>query len=395
MISEEVRSLASLCKSPKEDIVDGPFGSNLKRDDYVSSGIPVLKIQNVKESGITLKKMDYVTREKFQELERHSFRRGDIVITKLGDPLGIAAQVDSLDEGLIVADLIRIRVDESLVDKRYLTYRINSAETRTWLNGQQRGTTRPRVTLKLVREIPISLPPLDEQKRIVAKLDETTQLLDSFRENQAALLQKRSSLLMQMMQSIFSKSRGITSSLNEVARLVNGRAYAKDELLNSGKYRVLRVGNFFGNKAWYWSDLELAEDKYCESGDLLYAWSASFGPRFWDGERSIYHYHIWKVVVKEDKVLPEWLYWWFLWDVEQVKAAAGTGTTMMHVTKRSMEARTLLVPDLPTQIQELTLLNTVKEELEKLDLILESRSQAIDELRKATFNTFFGAHIES
>ncbi len=165
-------TLASLCRNAKADIVDGPFGSNLKREDYITSGIPVLKIQNVKESGVILKKMDYVTPEKFTELSRHSFRRGDIVITKLGDPLGIAAVVDEIDEGLIVADLVRIRVDESRVDTRYLAYAINSTIVRTWLNDQQKGSTRPRVSLLLVRAMPIPLPPLDEQKRIVAKLDE-------------------------------------------------------------------------------------------------------------------------------------------------------------------------------------------------------------------------------
>ena len=83
--------------------------------------------------------------------------------------------------------------------------------------------------------------------------------------------------------------------LCEVARLINGRAYNKDELLNEGKYPVLRVGNFFSNRGWYFSDLELDDKNYCSDGDLLYAWSASFGPKIWDGEKTIFHYHIWKL----------------------------------------------------------------------------------------------------
>ena len=71
--------------------------------------------------------------------------------------------------------------------------------------------------------------------------------------------------------------------LNEVCELINGRAYSKPELLSDGKYPVLRVGNFFTNNHWYYSDLELEERKYCDTGDLLYAWSASFGPRIWTG----------------------------------------------------------------------------------------------------------------
>ena len=83
----------------------------------------------------------------------------------------------------------------------------------------------------------------------------------------------------------------------DVCTFLNGRAYKQEELLSQGKYPVLRVGNFFTNTNWYYSDLELDKDKYAVEGDLLYAWSASFGPRFWNGENVIYHYHRWKVVI--------------------------------------------------------------------------------------------------
>ena len=59
--------------------------------------------------------------------------------------------------------------------------------------------------------------------------------------------------------------------------ILNGRAYAKDELLASGT-PVLRVGNLFTSKHWYYSDLDLEPEKYCDRGDLIFAWSASFGP---------------------------------------------------------------------------------------------------------------------
>ena len=80
--------------------------------------------------------------------------------------------------------------------------------------------------------------------------------------------------------------------LTEFATLHNGRAYKQNELLLTGKYPVLRVGNLFTNNQWYYSDFELEPEKYCEFGDLLYSWSASFGPHIWKGSKAIYHYHI-------------------------------------------------------------------------------------------------------
>ena len=164
-----ITSLKDLCNNFKADIVDGPFGANLKREHYQLEGIPVLKIQNIKPFKITLKKMDYVTEEKYLELKRHSYCNGDIIMTKLGNPLGESAIVEGVDDGLIVADLVRIRAQK--IETRYLCYHLNSPVTIAYINSQQKGTTRPRVRISVVRDLPIYTPPIPEQKRIVALLD--------------------------------------------------------------------------------------------------------------------------------------------------------------------------------------------------------------------------------
>lgn len=132
--------------------------------------------------------------------------------------------------------------------------------------------------------------------------------------------------------------------LGEVCRFINGRAYKQPELLEQGKYPVLRVGNFFTNNNWYYSNLELDEDKYCDRGDLLYAWSASFGPRIWNGDKVIYHYHIWKVVPNVNIIRKKFLYYLLEWDTKALKEEHGTGSTMMHVGKGAIEKRLVPIP---------------------------------------------------
>ncbi len=132
--------------------------------------------------------------------------------------------------------------------------------------------------------------------------------------------------------------------LGAVADFLNGRAYKQQELLDEGKYPVLRVGNFFTNNSWYFSDLELEEDKYCDNGDLLYAWSASFGPRIWEGEKVIYHYHIWKVVPNPALTLKKFLYYLLAWDTEAIKGEQAAGSTMLHITKGAIEQRLVPIP---------------------------------------------------
>lgn len=167
--------------------------------------------------------------------------------------------------------------------------------------------------------------------------------------------------------------------LGEVCTLLNGRAYKKPELLDDGKYPVLRVGNFFTNRGWYYSDLELDPSKYCDTGDLLYAWSASFGPRIWDGGKVIYHYHIWKTCLDELRVYKKFLYYWFEWDVERIKSEQGAGTTMVHVTKKSMEERKLFLPPLPEQQRIVAILD---EAFERIDAAIKNTQANLTSARE-------------
>lgn len=173
-------SLKGLVKNPKGDIVDGPFGSNLKSEDFISSGIPVFKIQNIKANRFVDKNINYIAKEKAQDLARHSFEKNDLILTKLGNPLGLCCKVpEKYDYGIIVADLIRFRPNYDVVTSGYLVYGINSNVVQNQFKLITKGTTRPRVNLTIVRDIQFPLPPLPEQRAIVAKIDELFSELDN------------------------------------------------------------------------------------------------------------------------------------------------------------------------------------------------------------------------
>ena len=157
----------------------------------------------MKPFAIELKKMDYVSVEKFHELRRHSFRRGDIVMTKLGSPLGVSAIVEDVEEGVIVADLVRVRAQQ--INTKYLCYHLNSQRTNDFINSMQKGTTRPRVTLSVVRELPIYSPPLAEQQRIVGLLDEAFEGLATAKANAEKNLQNARALFESHLQSVFTQ----------------------------------------------------------------------------------------------------------------------------------------------------------------------------------------------
>jgi type I restriction enzyme S subunit len=138
------------------------------------------------------------------------------------------------------------------------------------------------------------------------------------------------------------------TQLSNLVRVVNGRAYKKPELLEEGT-PVLRVGNLFTSDHWYYSNLQLEDDKYCDKGDLIYAWSASFGPFIWDGPRVIYHYHIWKLPLFSEADLNKQFLYLFLQQKTREIKDAGHGISMVHMTKEKMEQLAVPLPPLAEQ----------------------------------------------
>ena len=185
---------------PGDDIVDGLFGSNLKASEYVSTGIPIVRLQNIDRNRFVNKNIQYVTSKKAEELIRHTFVPGDILITKLGDPLGKACLApSSLKKGVLVADVVRARLTHEWIDRRFLCYQINADNIAEQFKNQTKGTTRPRVNLTKIRSLEARLCPLPEQTRIVAKLEELFSDLDTgvaeLEAAQKTLGQYRQSLL--------------------------------------------------------------------------------------------------------------------------------------------------------------------------------------------------------
>ena len=145
-----------------------------------------------------------------------------------------------------------------------------------------------------------------------------------------------------------------------------------------GKYKVLRVGNFYTNDSWYYSDLELAEKYYANYGDLLYTWSATFGPHIWLGDKVIYHYHIWKIELSDsiEKSFAVQL-------LEQDKSdilANKNGSTMVHITKEGMEQKEVVVP---VSVKEQAAIGQYFEKLDTLITLHQRELEKLVQIRKA------------
>ena len=172
--------------------------------------------------------------------------------------------------------------------------------------------------------------------------------------------------------------------LGEVATFINGRAYSQDELQNSGKYKVLRVGNFYTNDSWYFSDMELDEKYYAKDGDLLYTWSATFGPHIWHGDKVIYHYHIWKVELSN--ILEKRFAVQLLEQDKDKILSDKNGSTMVHITKSGMEQKKAL---LPPNIKEQANIGEYFSSIDRLITLHQQKITLLTKLKKAMLEKMF------
>ena len=172
-------------------------------------------------------------------------------------------------------------------------------------------------------------------------------------------------------------------TIKEIATLINGRAYRQDELLPDGKYKVLRVGNFFTNDSWYYSNLELEDKLYCHKGDLLYAWSCTYGAYIWNEDNTIFHYHIWRIEC--NNVVKKFLYYLLNDDVQKQKSAS-QGSTMTHITKGFLEQRSFPLP--PTLAEQ----ERIAGALSSIDTLIGALTEQIEKkrhIKQGTIQTLF------
>jgi type I restriction enzyme S subunit len=387
----KIMKLGDVC-----EFVRGPFGGSLKKSIFKKSGFAVYEQQHAIYNQFTEIRY-FIDDKKFAEMKRFELKPNDLIMSCSGTMGKVAIVPDNIKTGIINQALLKLTCSNQ-VNVSYLKLWMESSQFIEELEKKTVGAAIKNVaSVKVLKTIQIPIPPLPEQQRIVSILDECFAAIDKAKANAEHNLKNAAALFESYLQGVFEKKGDSweEKKIDEICKLINGKAYKKEELLSKGKYRVLRVGNFFTSNHWYYSDLELDEDKYCDSGDLLYAWSASFGPRIWKEEKVIYHYHIWKVIPDENLVTRDFLYTLFEWDKEKIKAAQGTGTTMIHVSKGSMDNRIVPVPPIEQQQTIVRQLDALRAETQKLEAVYQKKINDLEELKKSILQKAFAGELET
>lgn len=376
----EYKKLGDIC-----NVINGLWTG--KKEPFIN--VAVIRNTNFsKDCQLNLENVAYIDVEAKQFASR-KLLCGDIIIEKSGgsekQPVGRPILFNISDGDYSFSNFtstLRIKenakVDSSFLHKCLYAFYLKGETFKL----QSKTTGLHNLNMKGYLRSTIPLPPKSTQLAIVSELDKINELIRLKKEQLKDYDNIAQSIFYEMFGDPVENEKGWeVKKLIEVSSLINGRAYKQNELLNEGKYKVLRVGNFFTNSNYYYSNLELDEEKYCYKGDLLFAWSASFGAFVWDEGKTIFHYHIWRVLFDEKK-LNIYYYKYLLNTMTSFFMNDVHGIGMVHLTKAGMEQYNVPLPPLPLQhlfAQRIEQIEHQKSEVTKaitdLETLLASRMQ--------------------
>ena len=172
-------------------------------------GIPHLRPNNIGFDGkLDLSKITYIPKEKI-DLSKYSIKKGDVLFnnTNSKELVGRAALVEETLNCGFSNHITRLRVYENLITPEWLTLSINYL----WIQGYflkicQKWIGQAGVNAKMLKSIPIPLPPLHEQKRIVARIEELFSKIDEVKKLRKEALEQTKTLLKATLHKIFSKA---------------------------------------------------------------------------------------------------------------------------------------------------------------------------------------------
>lgn len=386
------------------------------KDQDPNGDVRLIQLADIGDGSYRNRSSRFLTSSKAEELRCTLLKQGDVLVARMPEPLGRACIFPGDEKPAVtVVDVAIIRPSSKDVDSRWLMHALNSPETRAEIAGLEAGTTRKRISRKNLATITLRLPPLDEQRRIVAEIEEQLSRLEAgvaaLKRVQANLKRYRASVLDDFVQTTTGLSAGATRTCADACDFITkGTTPSPIKLLaGSGDVQFLKVYNltFEGrlnaaHKPAFVSrethDKELSRSKV-RSGDVL---MNIVGPPL--GQVSIVPDSLPEANINQaiarfrarEIVLPRFLMFWLLapstvrWTISRSKATAG----QFNLTLETCRNIPIQVPPIEKQHRLVTEVDrrfSVVEELEtqvSIDLVRAER------LRQAILSSAFSSRSE-
>lgn len=377
-------------------------GNWIESKDQSLEGIRLIQTGNVGSGEYKDKKGKerFVSQETFDRLKCTEIFPGDILVSRLPEPVGRSCIIPDTDSRLITAvDCTIVRTSEELLPVFLRYFQLSNAYLKD-VNSKVTGTTRSRISRKNLGLIEIPIPPLEEQKQIVAKLDQCFEAIDKAKANAAKNLENAKELFQSKLNHIFSqKGEGwVEKKL--------GDAYdVRDGTHDSPKYqdngfplitsKNLKNGLITLDKIKYISEddyLSINKRSKVDVGDVLFAMIGTIGnpvvirdePDF-----SIKNVALFKVSKNNDS---DFLRYYLEYSTRVMKYEA-KGTTQKFVGLGYLRNFTIPLPDLDVQKKVVYQLNCLNKQTQSLESKYQQELNSLRELKKSILQKAFEGEL--
>jgi type I restriction enzyme, S subunit len=246
----DATTIRGIASSKRNAIVGGPFGSDLVSTDYVNSGVPVIRGQNMHSRCIS-GPFVFVTTAKAKALEANLARPGDLIFTQRGT-LGQVSVVpdEPFSIYLVSQSQMKVSLDREKADPSFYYYLLTSDKHLDLIRANTIQTSIPHLNLGILKKIPVQRPKLCEQHRIVEALSDADALLDSLDR----LITKKRDLKQAAMQQLLTGETRLAGfdcewkekPLGELFAFSGGYSASRDQLSTEG-HCYLHYGDIHGS----------------------------------------------------------------------------------------------------------------------------------------------------
>lgn len=214
------------------NVQTGPFGSQLKNEQYITGGTPVVTVEHIKDFRIADFDFPSITNEDRDRLSKYLMQTGDILFTRVGS-VDLSAYVNERQKGWMFSSrMLRVRPNAE-INSRFLSYYFQQKSFRDYILNISVGATMPSINTEILKSIPIFYPPLTEQTAIASILSSLDDKID--------LLHRQNGTLGKLAETLFrqwfveeAKEEWEEKSLGELLTITSSKRIFYSEYVSSG-----------------------------------------------------------------------------------------------------------------------------------------------------------------
>ena len=174
----DIQPVGTALSQSRAGTQSGPFGSALKKHEYVPEGIPVWGIDNVQPNRFVPGTKMFITEKKFEKLSRYEVRRGDILISRAGTVGRMCIAEPKEPVSIISTNLVRVCLDlEHLLPEYFVNLLTYFPHRLGGLKTNQKDNAFTFLNPKTLRALRIPMPPIEDQLRLFEVLRKNASLV--------------------------------------------------------------------------------------------------------------------------------------------------------------------------------------------------------------------------